>query len=66
MVKGLPGPARPPIGVDSPFYGDDLGAAFSINGAILQNVPPEYTPPPQPNLAASIASDSYDSVVEWY
>ena len=66
MVKGLPGPARPPIGVDSPFYGDDLGAAFSINGALLQNVPSEYTAPPQPTLSASIVDDSNDSVVEWY
>lgn len=66
MVKGLPGPARPPIGPDSPFAGDDLGQAFSINGAILQNVPSEYVPPPQPNLAAAPVSDTFDSVVEWY
>lgn len=66
MVKGLPGPARPAIGPDSPFYGDDLGQAFSVDGAILQNVPSEYVPPPQPNLAASVVSDVNDSVVEWY
>jgi hypothetical protein len=66
MVKGLPGPARPAIGPDSPFAGDDLGAAFSINGALLQNVPPEYTPPPQPTLSPSVNSDTNESVVEWY
>lgn len=66
MVKGLPGPARPPIGPDSPFTGDDLGQAFSIDGAVLQNVPSQYTPPPQPTLSASIVSDVNDSVVEWY
>jgi len=66
MVKGLPGPARPPIGVDSPFAGDDLGQAFSINGALLQNVPTEYTAPPQPTLSASIVSDDHDALVEWY
>ena len=66
MVKGLPGPARPAIGPDSPFTGDDLGASFSINGAMLQNVPTEYTPPPQPTLAASVNSEQFDSVVEWY
>jgi len=66
MVKGLPGPARPPIGPDSPFAGDDLGQSFNINGAILQNVPSEYVPPAQPNLAAAVVSDSFDSVVEWY
>jgi hypothetical protein len=66
MVKGLPGPARPPIGIDSPFAGDDLGQAFGINGALLQNVPSEYVPPPQPTLSASVVSDVNDSEVEWY
>lgn len=66
MVKGLPGPARPPIGPNSPFAGDDLGQSFNIDGAILQNVPSEYVPPAQPNLAAAVVSDSFDSVVEWY
>jgi hypothetical protein len=66
MVKGLPGPARPAIGADSPFAGDDLGQAFGINGAMLQNVPSEYVPPPQPTLSASIVADDNESVVEWY
>ena len=51
LVKSLAGPARPPIGPDSPFHGDNLGAAFSINGAYLQNVPTEYSPPATPQLA---------------
>lgn len=51
LVKSLIGPARPPIGADSPFADDDLGSAYGINGAILQNVPTEYTAVPQPNLA---------------
>jgi hypothetical protein len=66
MVKHPAGPARPPIGVDSPFTGQDLGAAFGVDGALLQNVPTEYSAPPQPSLAPSIASDVNDSVVEWY
>lgn len=66
MVKNLPGPARPPIGVDSPFTGQDLGMAFDINGAVLQNVPSEYVAPPQPNLSAGVVSSDNDSVVEWY
>lgn len=66
LVKTLAGPGRPPIGVDSPFTGDDLGASFSIDGAMLQNVPSEYVAPPQPNLSASVVSDTNDSVVEWY
>lgn len=66
MAKSLAGPARPPIGIDSPFTGDDLGAAFGIHGAILQNVPSEYVGPPQPTLSQSIVSPENDSVVEWY
>jgi hypothetical protein len=65
MVKSLPGPARPAIGPSSPFAGDDLGTAFGIGGAILQNVPSEYTPPSQPNLAAPVSFDD-PGPVEWY
>jgi len=67
LVKSLPGPARPAVGVSSPFHGDDLGATFSIDGAILQNVPSEYTPPPAVNLAPQLEWDQSGSpVVEWY
>jgi hypothetical protein len=66
LVKSLAGPSRPAIGVDSPFTGDDLGTNFSIDGAILQNVPSEYTPPSQPTLGPSITADVNDSVVEWF
>lgn len=67
MAKGLPGPARPAIGPDSPFAGQDLGQAFSVDGSILQNVPSEYVAPPQPRLAAAPSVDSNsDSIVEWY
>jgi hypothetical protein len=67
MAKSLPGPARPAIGVDSPFAGDDLGASFDIHGAVLQNVPSEYVAPPQPALSQAVVTPDYgDSVVEWY
>lgn len=66
MVKSLAGPARPPIGVDSPFTGQDLGKAFDVNGAILQNVPTEYQAPPTPNLAPNPTPYENDSYVEWY
>jgi len=67
LVKSLAGPARPAIGIDSPFAGDDLGSAFGIGGAVLQSVPTEYAPPPQPNLAAvSMYADESAPVVEWY
>lgn len=66
MAKTLAGPARPPIGVDSPFAGQDLGQAFSADGAILQNLPSEYAPPPNPALGKAQVSTENDSVVEWY
>lgn len=66
MVKSMPGPARPAIGPDSPFTGDDLGQAFSYDGAILQNVPQEYTAPPTPRLSDAPSVDSNDSYVEFY
>lgn len=66
LVKSLPGPARPAIGPDSPFAGQDLGKAFDINGAVLQNVPSEYVAPPQPTLTQASVSGVNDSIVEWY
>lgn len=65
--KTLAGPARPAIGPDSPFAGQDLGMAFNPDGAVLQNVPTEYAPPAQPTLAsARDAVAVNDSYVEWY
>lgn len=66
MRKSIAGPARPAIGPDSPFAGDDLGQAYSIGGAILLDMPTEYVAPPQPSLAAAPQNATYDTVVEWY
>lgn len=66
LAKTLAGPARPPIGLASPFAGQDLGATFGIDGAMLQNVPTEYVPVPQPALASPGQTPVNDSVVEWY
>jgi len=67
LVKTMASPARPPIGSNSPFTGQDLGQSFGIDGAVLQNVPTEYVPPPNPNLAAPIQYTSGDDAyVEWY
>lgn len=66
MRKTLAGPARPPIGPTSPFGGQDLGAAFGPDGAVLQNVPTEYVAPPTPNLAAPAAYSDVYAPVEWY
>lgn len=67
MVKSMAGPARPAIGPDSPFAGQDLGSAFGINGAILQNVPSEYVAPPTPTLGTAPVSDgNTDTDWGWY
>jgi hypothetical protein len=67
LAKSLPGPARPAIGVDSPFAGQDLGQAFSIDGALLQNVPTEYQAPPTPNLTTTVpVVTGDDTYPEWY
>ena len=52
LNKTMAGPARPPIGKGSQFEGHDIGAAFSYDtGAVLQDIPQEYIPPPAPNIA---------------
>lgn len=38
------------------FEGDDPGATFGYQGAILTAVPSEYAAPPQPNLAPAVVS----------
>lgn len=66
LVKTLAGPARPAIGPNSPFAGQDLGQAFSADGAILQNVPSEYVAPPTPDLSAGPVASDNTSIIEWY
>lgn len=68
MMKSMAGPARPAIGPNSPFTGQDLGQSFSIDGAVLQNVPTEYVSPPTPQLAKSVVTGvtNDDPLVEWY
>lgn len=52
LFKSIPGTAKPPIGADSQFTGQDLGFAFSYDtGATLMDTPMEYVPPPSPNIA---------------
>jgi hypothetical protein len=66
MAKSIAGPAKLPIGENSPFTGQDIGYSFNPDGAVLQNVPTEYVAPPQPNLQAAPSPASNDSYVEWY
>jgi len=54
LVKTVPKTARPAVGYDSPFYGDDPMQTFGIQGAVLMNTPTEYTAPPQPNVVSSV------------
>ena len=52
LFKSIPGTAKPPIGPNSQFTGQDLGFAFSYDtGATLMDTPMEYVPPPSPNVA---------------
>lgn len=66
LYKTLAGPARPPIGVDSPFEGQDLGFSFDPYGALLMTQPSEYVAPPQVALAPPVVGTPSGAVVEWY
>lgn len=59
MYKTVPGTAKLPVGPDSQFgYANepgnpkDIGFPFDPYGAVLQNTPTEYIPPPAPNVAS--------------
>lgn len=64
MFKSLPGPARPAVGSNSPFEGDNLGDTFGIQGAVLVQVPQEYQPPPSPQMTAPVNYDEPAPAVE--
>jgi len=58
LSKTIAGTAKLPIGPDSQFTGvnqpgneKDPGFPFDPYGAVLQNTPTEYVPPPSPNVA---------------
>lgn len=54
LFKSIAGTARPPIGENSQFTGQDLGFAFSYDtGATLMDTPSEYIPPPSPFVGVS-------------
>lgn len=70
LFKTMAGVARPPIGAGSQFQGQDVGAAFAYDtGAVLQNIPSQYTPPPTPNIQQTTASYGdplgTDSIAIW-
>lgn len=47
------------------FAGDDPGATFGIDGAILQNTPTQYSSPPQVNLAPSSQTGQVPEISFW-
>lgn len=58
LFKTVAGTARLPIGPNSQFTGanepgnpKDIGFPFDPYGAVLQDIPQEYVPPPAPNIA---------------
>jgi hypothetical protein len=60
LFKMTAGTARLPIGANSQFAGQDPGATFAYDtGAILQDTPTEYTPPPSPNVQQTVPT--YDN-----
>lgn len=64
MVKSIPGTAVIPVGPDSPFAGQDFGFPYDPQGAVLNTLPPDYTAPPEPELAASYPATQAESGVE--
>lgn len=66
MIKTQAGPARPAVGEDSPFTGQDLGASYGPQGAVLYDVAAEYTAPPEPYLAPSYAPGPDPGDVAWW
>lgn len=57
LVKTNPGPARPAVGEDSPFAGQNTMTTFGIQGAVLQTLPSSYQAVPVPQLASPVQGD---------
>jgi hypothetical protein len=53
LVKSIAGSAQVPVGVNSPFYGQDPGTTYDSQGSALAVLPSEYVPPVDPALASS-------------
>jgi hypothetical protein len=68
MIKSMPSSARPPVGSNSPFAGQDLGASFGYAGAVLMDPATEYVAPPTPYVAPATQATPSDAAPEiaWY
>lgn len=65
MVKSYAGTARPAVGQDSPFSGQDTGQPFGPHGAALTTPPAAYVPPPDPVTAPGYPALA-PAPVSWY
>lgn len=66
MVKSQAGPARPPVGAQSPFTGQDLARDYGVQGAVLQDSAAEYVAPPEPYLAPDYGPAPEPAPVSWW
>lgn len=65
LIKTLVHTARPAVGQDSPFTGDDTGLRFDTHGSVLSTAPAAYVPPVDPVQAVSYPAGS-PAPVQWY
>lgn len=65
MFKTMAGPARPAVGEDSPFAGQDPSTSFGVHGGILTDLPYEYEAPPQPSLSQPVQDTGVPSIGLW-
>jgi hypothetical protein len=65
LVKNLPGTAQVPVGNDSPFAGQSPAKFFDTHGAVLTDLPYEYSPPPQPAVSQPAPSGDVPEVAWW-
>jgi len=65
LYKTMAGPARPAVGENSPFAGQDPTLAFGTLGGILTDLPAEYEAPPQPALAQAMPDVSVPEIGLW-
>lgn len=66
LVKSVPGTARIPTGPQSPFYGQDAEIAYDPRGAVLMDLPVQYTAPPEADYAQGYDPNSGPVEVDLY
>lgn len=64
MVRSFTGIHQFPV--SGAFAGDDPGATFGIDGAILTGTPSQYAPPPQPMLGNPVISTAEVPDISFY